>query len=1358
MLNITSRDEDFFNIVEYIKSPTPKTDNLIHDLQSFRSHISLRWVDQFYDCDQENCLGYVWLVLFSLANHDEPVVRITSYNVIGALLFSLTPYSPNLMMKSFSNAVIKLKMSSKASIAIIASFLYICNNISPTDLEDFITNTPIMHHFRADTTNFIKYMPRLINLMEKLNLQFQQVLLRSLLTSFGRNPNHDFVSSVTKLVKLNPNLLLSNLMDFVVENKLNQTILYLGPILLTNDEVFDLMDENYINEFINVSLNVLKNNKSVLTDFENACGTLSIITKKISGEKLEDLKNKINENKQEVYPNNFKRFLVLLPTPFDELLINSNDSNSLKCEKLKSITTYLSNNNNDVTKQKLLDYYESLLDSQFEVFSTFVNSVADSFNLLLGFNDTKFSFIIKTILDRKCLTWVQESAIINLLTTIGIDRGVKFIPEFESIAINIIFHDSFSPHEELSESANKCIIKFINYDNLPIVLKNLWEIDYFNERIALQYLVLLNILLDVIEPKFFKGIEQLVCEIILFHDNNYFIAGQGFRFLYRCSYINVSELLSNTCLDWIVRLIKSITQNTSKIFSPLNKEQLPYMITTLNTDVVAADINNSITKTYPLFYCYQYYSKLESNSERLMILAIEISQLFPEWIIPFVKSNNIFQKGNIHFNIFCAIVARILNYESSLDIVSYCCDFLCDAENEIQNKTVDIVRFFINKESITSAKHLYSLYKYYSIISNNEEEKQNILNTIRKRMDLFNLTLFEIKLGIIDESIFSSFVSEIDFSKWPLYDKDFLKYVNSKSEFKTIKINFDLLDNDNLKYYYFNQEKFDSSEKDKFNEFYKKNECKVYKYIDHKIKTTNYVFKNINLDLNYPSILPQLLSNQEKFESDLMLCMFFKFTNYVLDEKKFMILFDQIKTPETYYESIMYSKRIGINIPHDKLSNLTKLDNEKLNGIIFPMLGFSIDCNQYCNFNIKSKQLIELCKLISSDCFHFDINLCKFIIGLLERIREIESTKKIILIFRVLNQIIDCFSKKLPQDFIDKIIEVFLSIYSIDLPSLILELSYIFNRISGKDRQKLEKIYSYYDKLLSKFKIFIQSTPQLKKISKNTISDNLTSNIPSIRIRTLKLVYTILSDTSLWGLFVQILNSLSKSFAENSSCPIFNFIFSQISSLIISHQQFESIKKVFINTILPYIYVDPNSPQFAEYSPYISVIAHTIGYPLPQYVSYVDTILKSNPMHPNTTEYYCDYVRWVLLFEKDPIRKTDVILQGLQTIQKILIQHPTNANSDCLIDILLQNSIDFEHSFFLLGKLAMLPIPITTILIIIQKYIRRCKKEDYENCKEIFESISDSYGSSQKAELIRLILNKNAKEALVHYNLTQDNI
>ena len=165
MLNITSRDEDFFNIVEYIKSPTPKTDNLIHDLQSFRSHISLRWVDQFYDCDQENCLGYVWLVLFSLANHDEPVVRITSYNVIGALLFSLTPYSPNLMMKSFSNAVIKLKMSSKASIAIIASFLYICNNISPTDLEDFITNTPIMHHFRADTTNFIKYMPRLINLM-----------------------------------------------------------------------------------------------------------------------------------------------------------------------------------------------------------------------------------------------------------------------------------------------------------------------------------------------------------------------------------------------------------------------------------------------------------------------------------------------------------------------------------------------------------------------------------------------------------------------------------------------------------------------------------------------------------------------------------------------------------------------------------------------------------------------------------------------------------------------------------------------------------------------------------------------------------------------------------------------------------------------------------------------------------------------------------------------------------------------------------------------------------------------------------------------------------------------------------------
>ncbi|KAH0795113.1 hypothetical protein GPJ56_000956 [Histomonas meleagridis] len=200
-----------------------------------------------------------------------------------------------------------------------------------------------------------------------------------------------------------------------------------------------------------------------------------------------------------------------------------------------------------------------------------------------------------------------------------------------------------------------------------------------------------------------------------------------------------------------------------------------------------------------------------------------------------------------------------------------------------------------------------------------------------------------------------------------------------------------------------------------------------------------------------------------------------------------------------------------------------------------------------------------------------------------------------------------------------------------------------------------------------------------------------------------------------------------------------------------SNPNFQKIRKDYIQSILPHVFVPANSPQFNEFSLYISVIVHSIGWPLPQYLQFIDSIIEANPTHPKATQYYRDFVRWLLGNESDPIRKADIVLQELEVIQKIFTQNPTQENSEGLIEALVQPSYDdnFDPSLLLIGKLAMLDLPVTVILVMIQKYVRQCSEENLQKCLAMHEMFADSYHSEKKSKAIKLILERKSADALI---------
>lgn len=1441
MLRLTQKDYNFFLLCSFIKTPPPDSTKLVKAVQTFRSKLSLKWLDLVLEDENPvECLKYVWLVLFKISTHEDATVRVSVYNAIGGLLFTMLPFSPHHIMNSFSEATQEYKITTRASICIVSSFLYICHFISPSDLEDFVTNTPVIPHFGVDVSSFIQYIPKFVRLMKPLDVQFHKVLLRSLLSSFGRKPNHDFVKSVVSLVALNPEVLIKDLMEFIISNSLNQTILAIGPQILLNDNIFELLSENYISQFLDASLSVLSNTESILSDFEQACGTLSILCNRYKGEKLENLKEKIKKNTLQddgltlkEYPKHFNRLLLQLPTPIEDLQINPNDLNSIKCAKINALVNYARKTDDRKPVLLMLSKLNDFTPSG-DVLTSLINSMQPLFPLLLQKNFDVENFrkenkilsdLLRSILIRNDMTWLQKVSVLNLLLSIGIDLGNKLIEDFESIVIPLILEFACSPQNELSSVATSTLGQFVNLNNVSVVKSFLWSVNYFDPMSALPFIVILNIIADSLGHEELTEFCGIVCELIIFYPNEPEIAGNAFNFLEKCHfYEDVPNAVISACIDWITRLYLSITQNSSKVSSPLKNEPLTPLISTVETDVVASDLLDIRFKLLPLLYCYKFFISLKGIlSPYCLLFTKELTRIFPDAIIPTLLNIPL---ANIKsdFAEMPEMICSILKSAKTLETASDCCEFLFNfASNECLLSQKDLVQFFVKNPKVVDGKYLYQFYRF--LMKVNPSKSDELLSIITGKLDDVNLAIFEMKLGTFSIEKFKKFRETIKFEDWPETVLHFFKeHSKLSSEESTEKENdFDfmeelndeqlaLLDFPHFSFFFHNKERFivDPQVYENYTKHHRHFLMKLeFHYVEKK-----FTFKPLEEAISKePTFLTQILNSlnnngQITATSDALVRSFFMHTKFRVTQKVIDDIIGQINSPQAATLLVQYTDKFKFTVTDEQFLSLIrsiqkveynesefesflivvakKLSKEKINEfeellsdkkktascLDFPSsLKLWYDADNYLNelrselflngeeVVIKSKKLRTFSKILSQSP-KFDGNeLFSFLSTvILPSIPTCSSSsKKLISILRVLNESVTLHKKEVPPQFLKELIEKITSLQSSSIPLVFHEFSMLFSVLFEiSEHTELFTFCESFDKVVTKTAVFIvpQSVALSRysdhlvsnRVTKSGLNDQLSIEIPSQRLHVIRAIDTLLNNRSYWPLMVQVLSNVVKTYQEFSNRPFFDQALVKFSTILSSDVNFESVRNVFTQKILPFFFVEPRQPSFAVFAEAASVATQQIAPPLPIYSSFIERIVKTKPIEPNAGHYYREFVQWLLKYEKDPVRRSDILLEELSVMQKIYAADPSIENSEGLIEAIHQPSEGIDVILLLFGKVAVLNISRLQIVVLIHKYYRNASQEERENCRAIFESLSDSYGP-ETAKAIKMVLDGKPFEA-----------
>lgn len=1386
MFRVTSRDYNFFKMVSYIQEPPEKISDLVQAIQAFRSRLSLKWVEQFLYEEPENCLASVWMTLFTLSTHEDPTVRINTYNAIGALIFSLTPFVPVITMKSFCIAVSSqsIQLTSTTSIAIISSFLYISHSISPSELEQFVTSAPVLYHFSVDISEFIQHIPKMIPLMEPLGEQFQQPLLRSLLTSFGRNPNHHFVLSVAALVSLNPQPLLSSLMEFVLSNKLNQAILSLGPHLLANSKIFPLIQKEYIQHFINVALEILHTEQTNMNDFEQACGTLSVIVEHLDGDEYSSFLAKIEDSKLSQYPKHFQRLLLQLPTQYDKLIINTDDQNSLKCAKLRAIAKFVMKDNSEATCKSALLEFEKCAESTGDVFTTLIQCLADIFDLLIGSNDQLLARIISSILFSRNRSWIQDSAVLKLLKSIDLDDGSKLIHGYEKLAIDLTLSFAMAPHDELAEQAADLLAEYATYDSINEIIMFLQYADIFATNSTMRYVYILNSLLDHFPRSYFKPFAEIVTELIIIHENQV-VVGEAFRFLYRCDHFNVSQEVVNTAIDWICRMYRSMTQNEPIVTSPLkNKDPLQNLITTVETDVVANNIIDQKDSMLPLFYCYQYFAKYAKISNHIsMSFAQQLVRLFPDQIIK--MSPTIYVKRTPEFNEFAHIVSNIFTTESSFNTAAVCCDLLCDATIEERMSVKETVISLMKNPKLTNGENIYSFYKFLHITDT--EKSGGLLEEASKRARGIDEILLNLCLDKLDQETFAKFAESTDFNNWPLKNKLFLDYIENKNTIKIKISNFDILDDKHWNYYIQHAEKFETQQ---FEEYKATHRHKIARYIPHENVRT-FKVDPIPTDVTKDaSILPSIINNSYVHNESLA-SYFFINTKYKITQEQFNFIVSQITSTSAAINALNYSYENGIKLAEETILNLIKIENPEVRRLLarqiykteqitsqldqyktsplscqeftFTDLYYALDQDEFLksyqsSFKVKSSNVLKLCYLIRLFNFSMD-SLMPFIQSLIDSIDSNTSAKRTVSILRVTHLAVSMFYKSIPVEFMQKL-NTKLAIYlNCDISIIYKEISSIFEYTFpvAKPIPQLIAMCDAFDKLAYKSSVFI--VPQTLAYAKHLIGstrinkagyvDQLLSEIPSIKIHALKSVQLLFDSSQGWAIFYSMFSTFSAVFSEKCTTPLICPILAQMANQLLSNIFFDKIQKDYISHILPKLFSQPNLPWFNDLTMPTITFVQKFNPPGSLYTKFVDGILNTKPYDPKASQLYRFYASWLYNNERSTSRKSDILLEEIQVLTKMLATSPSMENVVALVDALKLDPEGYDPVFILIGKLAKLPIPYIYVILLVNEFIKRSKEDEVSSCKELFESVADTFQNQQYSEALRLVLDRKPLEAVI---------
>lgn len=1310
MESLISYDSQFQHLVEVHQNPLEGTNELVQAIQCFRSNISLRWMEHFAPEEKEQVLSVVWDLMFELSASEEPTVYVAAYTTLGAMIFTLSPFFPHQLMRSFAESAQKITVTSNASIAIISTFLYILNIISPADVEEFVTNTPVIMHFGVDVSNFIQHIPRLIHLMEPLEAQFHSQLLRSLVVTQGRTPNHNFVDAVSELVKLNPEILVEVLMEHLISNNLSPSLLALGPKLLQDEKTFKLCKPEYIQLYFDTSINVIKNPKAILKEFEEACGTLANILQ--HSEDKDKLQQIISENTNQEYPRHLRRFLISLENDLSKLFFADDDTKTIKVTKIKALSNFLQKNPTKEAIGQILSLFESLIGNVEEnIMTSIITCLSECYKIFVNENREKFAIFVKRVLEMENMTWIQCCELVQLINTIGLNEGCKMIPNFQETVIALILEWAMSPQNELYRRALKTIQRFVSYGNLKLFFPFLFSINYFEESSATRFVLILDALYDGLPTKELVVFAPLVCEIIMLHQSP-IISGSGFNFLQRLNFDDINMDIADTCIDWIIRLYRSFTLKDSLVNSRFQNEPLPFVTSMIETDIVASPILESRIVYNPLRYCLEYFLSIFSVLDQRSIQFVhEFVCLFPDVIIPIAAV--IFQNTGTGFDQFSKIVADILNSTNSPKTAAICAEFLCFAKMEYRLETSDTLRFLLRSPKVKDGTHVFSLYRLLHFSNHNDAVP--ILEEVIKRLDEVEKATIEAKLCLNEPQKFDVFAENTSFQRWPIIDTDFLTIFSINKRVTKIE-NFEELDDDHWRFILKNKDRFELIN---FDEYKKRDSFRVERFIIP--EETKPVIQPIDPNTTTEvTILPYLLRG-EFMNCPILIKNFINFSEIKLSEEKRQIFTKNINETENQ-ELIELVKKLDTTVV-DKTEEFQKLVHD---------------------FELKSKTLIKVIEFIQKSKTSPE-SLVTFVSKNANQLTD-AKTKRILYFLRATRYILGLLHtcSDLLTPFGCSLFFKLAMLYDSPIASIHVELArimLILFQISNPTDYIISKIINMsQNRILNPYLpcLALINSPDITKKTANALMN------PEIPIPTLKMLGFRIIQLALkrnWAFFAANSDLYFDTALPLFSQPIFSKKILDINMIIIRHPEFRKKTQYFLPKLSYFAFcIPPSHPSSVFCFPLITPILLFIENPWPSFKTFTLSLLETKPHIEIASTYYVEYVKWKLRFETDEFEQILLVKECVRTTEQRFRENPTYKNMDAMIQAWFLPLTELETAFTYIWKLMMYQFPTLMLCVLLKKFMNKCSYEQIERWKEVFGTVQSDLGDIPQKEAFVKVL------------------
>ena len=842
MNEVASFDFNFKIISNYLNGDEISLIDLSKALQNFRKSISFNWFTQLLQRDHIKYMTIIWKALFQLVSNDDPGIRLSTFNTLGALVYSLCPFIPRTMVISFLFSVQDQAINKHISIAVIACFCHISNYVSPLDVDSFISKLPIVQHFSREIEDYLKYLPKLFSIMNPLDTEFLRLLLRTMLIKFGDKPSLNFIKAIIELIKHNPSLLIPDLMQYINHKSLKLTMLMLSPALLNSPKSKSFFDQQSKNELFNLALLTISQSNPSISEFEQACSTLSIIVEQTSNHS--DAIKQIDKIK-EALPKNLPKHLKILTLPFEnnieKITPKESDSLSVQTSKILSLSKLLLRSPTLENFSIILPIFKTFMNSEGEIFSKFIEALSEIFSIIsLDFfllnksdsllpsvvNDLKI--ILNHFLTSPTLNWVNNISLLHLIEFIKIGVGNFLINDYGNKVLKIVLNFCLSKQKQLSSAAQDVLLKIFHKSNVSFLLKYIYEeVDIFDDFVLYKLFSIINKISDMIGIELFESLKDISMEIIVMNKSIQ-TASEVFIFVNKLhspkkeedknqKLNQIENEVKLICFDLIGRIFKSFTGIDPQIPTLLP----PLPSTFMETDILSRHFDDQAYQLNTIQQCLIYLNQNQIFDNKLIELSIRLIKIFPKESLQILMRND--KSQFIGTNSFFILLLDIIQSTPSISIASECIYSLC---NSPQNITIPYS--ILKQESNSVSNQLGSCSSFYEIIMQfiskklikKGKDKFNFLSFLEIFLEYDNQSLPEIKLSEKEEALFQflkrndkiGFVNQLDFEAWPLFDNQFCDFINENQKLiSNTKISFQDLNETSIQFIGQNQTIFDES-------------------------------------------------------------------------------------------------------------------------------------------------------------------------------------------------------------------------------------------------------------------------------------------------------------------------------------------------------------------------------------------------------------------------------------------------------------------------------------------------------------------------------------------------------------------